>query len=378
MLSQKTLIKVIIYFVAFLGIQSNLYANFLFESFEGSNPIVNPAGTSDDKKYLWNQYPHDLQPSTDGWVNFTNSDVVDGERSLSLSAEAGQMYVQFYTHDGSEWDFFHEVMNDKYGIDWQKDKYNRIEFYVFVDKNIKTVDLGSKNFSIGTYVRRINGLRTNAEDGGHHFYHRYRIPYTGYWHKIVWDMHPHHDRGASGDLEHGNQAYPTEESGHNYFDALTRFYVAADIATGYTGPSEWKLDGFRVYKEPYEENEEQVYSVSGVYVANQDKLIVTWNRNKDENDIDHEVRYSFSNIHELGWNNATSTGGAFDTKGYRGYNNVHWEKTGIDMSGHSDIYVAIKPVNSDLFKQIKIPVAFPVVTGMARPGPPSNVSISIN
>jgi hypothetical protein len=186
-------------------------------------------------------------------------------------------------------------------------------------------------------------------------------------------MHPHHDRGQSGDMEHGNQEYPTEEAGHNYFDALTRFYIASRL-NDESLSSQWKLDGFRIYRETNIENEEQVYAMSGVYVPESNKLIVTWERNKNENDIDHELRYAFSDIHTLGWGNSTSTGEAFDTGGYNGYNTVHWESSGIDTAGHSSIFVAVKPVNSTLFKQIEIPLE---VSGSvtSRPRPPRIISI---
>jgi hypothetical protein len=345
----------------------------LFENFDGSNPIVNQSAVEDHKKYLWNQYPHTGQSSTNGWVNFMTDDCYIGEHCLVNNVSSGQLYLQFYPHNGSEWEFFHEILEEKYGITWINDYYNRLEFYILMAEDTQNVDPSKYNFSIGTYVRSQNGDRTNAEAGGHHFYHRYRIPYTGHWHKVVLDMHPHHDRGQSGDMEHGNQEYPTEEAGHNYFDALTRFYIASRL-NDESLSSQWKLDGFRIYRETNIENEEQVYAMSGVYVPESNKLIVTWERNKNENDIDHELRYAFSDIHTLGWGNSTSTGEAFDTGGYNGYNTVHWESSGIDTAGHSSIFVAVKPVNSTLFKQIEIPLE---VSGSvtSRPRPPRIISI---
>ena len=48
-----------------------------------------------------------------------------------------------------------------------------------------------------------------------------------------------------------------------------------------------------------------MYSLTGTYDPTTNEVVVTWNRPPDENDVNHEVRYAFSDIHEVGWEAAT-------------------------------------------------------------------------
>jgi len=102
-------------------------------------------------------------------------------------------------------------------------------------------------------------------------------------------------------------------------------------------------------------------------------LFLTWNRLKDENSINHEVRYAFSDIHSLGWNNATpAPSGVISPPGYQGYNNMVYDTKAIDLTGRSVIYLAIKPQNSSVFSQVAFPVA-----GGSPPPPTEPPSASI-
>jgi hypothetical protein len=90
-------------------------------------------------------------------------------------------------------------------------------------------------------------------------------------------------------------------------------------------------------------------------VAAENRLILTWARHKDENAVKHEVRYAFSNIHEIGWDKATRTpSGIITPPGFQGYNGMVYTTTALPLTGKPKVYLAIKPENSAVFSQIEL------------------------
>ena len=87
---------------------------------------------------------------------------------------------------------------------------------------------------------------------------------------------------------------------------------------------------------------------------------MTWERFKDDNTINHEVRYSFSDIHQIGWDAATpAPNGTITPPGWQGYNGMFYDTTALPLAGHSVVYIAIKPQNSNLFTQIAVRLDLP-------------------
>src|SRR5262249_43963702 len=155
----------------------------------------------------------------------------------------------------------------------------------------------------GSYVKRVkNANMRSDEDGGDHFYHQLNLAANGHWTQIIWNMHPSHRRGGEGGKEVGKLPHPTDEEDNNYFDALTRFYITTHYSMVTGGhPIDYYLDEMDLYKEPHEENDQQVYSLTANYEPRTNRLVVTWNRDKNENEIKHEVRFAFQDIHKIGW-----------------------------------------------------------------------------
>ncbi len=136
---------------------------------------------------------------------------------------------------------------------------------------------------------------------------------------------------------------------------LTRWYLSGDDSR--VLPRDYWLDEIEFYQEPNTENDEQIYSICASYTATTNRIFLTWNRPKDENSINHEVRYAFSDIHVLGWSNATAApGGVITPPGFEGYNGMLYDTTGINMNGNSTLYLAIKPQNSSVFSQLVLPL----------------------
>jgi hypothetical protein len=231
-----------------------------------------------------------------------------------------------------------------------------MRFWVKVPSSIQVEPAGQANIQIGTYVRSSTGDPASAESGGNHYYHHFNIPYTGQWHQVILDTHPNHERGGDGSTEWGNKLYPTGESAFNYFDALTRFYF--DVQGSLTSnPSNFYFDNFELYKEPNAENVNQIYSLNGVYTPSTNEVYIGWMRNKNENSVNHEVRYAFSDIFASGWSAATpAPNGIVSPPGWQGYNGMEWKSRALSLSGRSGVYIGIKPQNSSSFRQILIPL----------------------
>lgn len=327
------------------------------------NPVVNPSYSLDNyNRNLWGHDPDDNAGNQrPGHVEISNEEAFEGNLSLKAVVESAyNSFVQYHTYEEAEyeWDYIREKQAKLHPErPWVLNKYNRMRFWVKVAPGTIKERVRQHNIEIGTYIRASNGDRSDAESGGEHYYHSYNIGYTGEWHQIIVDTHPQHARGANGGIEHGNLEYPTNEPGYNYFDLLTRFYYQGTSGlTSYPGAN--YFDGFEFYYDPNPENIDQIYGLNGVYVPSSNTITVGWSRDKDENSISHEVRYSYTDIHDSGWSNAIAAPGVnnIDPPGTGGYNGMEYSTNEIDVSGHNFVYIGIKPENSNLFRQIKIPV----------------------
>lgn len=339
-----------------------------FGTFEsGTNTVVRPTQTNPQYKFLWHEYT-DVRS---GYTEITRDAARFGSYGIKntvTNVESGPALsqLQFYPRTETSYLYAREFSETK---PWKLNTYNRLRFWIKVppDTSVRAVD--QTNFHFGTYIRATTADDASAESSNGHFYHYYNIPYTGEWHQVIVDWHPSHQRTASGSTEHGTMQYPTGEAGYNYFDLMTRFYMQVNgTATSY--PQVIMVDGFEFYREDADENVNEVYSVHGTYRKSDNTLLVGWLRDKTQNDAVHEVRYAYSDIHTLGWNNATpAPNGVNRVGGWTGYNGVRYSTTAIDFSGRSQVYVAIKPQNSTRFRQIVIPLTTSAVE-QSPPSPP--------
>jgi hypothetical protein len=227
---------------------------------------------------------------------------------------------------------------------------------------------GKANANVGTYVKRVtNADRRSDETGGGHYYHMLNLPNTGQWTRVILNMHPDHRRGDSGGVDPGFLPHPTGEPKFNYFDTLTRFYIQCDAA-----PGTYLIDDIEFYQETFRENDTQAFSLTGTFDPAKKGVIVTWNRAKDENTINHEVRYAFDDIHRIGWKSAIpAPRGVIKPPGWQGYNGMVYATRALPLAGHAVVYVAIKPQNSKLFSQITIPlVELKSARASSSPPPP--------
>jgi PKD repeat protein len=272
---------------------------------------------------------------------------------------------------------------------WQYNTYNRMSFWIYLSPNQPWYAAGANaNIEIGTYVKQLtNSDPTSDEYGGNHYYHMLNVPAVGAWTQVILNMHPDHLRGDPGSTDPGVVPYPSaagfvnnsglanggddSASTYDYFDALTRFYIGTySPPSGYS--SDYWVNNIQFFNEPYQENDAQVYSLTGTYTAASNQLIVTWNRDKADVNVSDEVRYSFTDIHQTGWAAATAApnGLVTPTAGSGPYNTMIYNTSALPLVGHSVVYIAIKPQNSDLFTEIEVPLgSFPLYAPTPPPGP---------
>lgn len=290
-------------------------------------------------------------------VSLDAKDAVSG-RSARLEVTRGTLYAQFNSHNANGTrTFVRDYVADPGR--WKPNTYNRLSFWVKCPRNAAALRrTGQENVQVGTYLKRVRGADAYSDEtGGNHGYHHFNIAPTGTWTKLVMNMHPSHFRGQSGGKEHGNQLHPTREPEYNYFDALTRLYIGACRERPGSYPAVYHLDEFVFYREPNEENDEQVYSIAATYVPARDELILTWSRRKDEEAVRHEVRYAFVSIHKLGWEKAApAPGGSVKPLGSGGYNGMLYRSRKLPLRGRATVHLGIKPDNSRRFSQISLPL----------------------
>jgi hypothetical protein len=340
----------------------------VLDDFEAPSLFIVQPLTNSVQKYLWNLY------LGSGSTSLTTEDKHDGNQALKIAYTSGSEFqFQFYSYTegllgfGNDWQFMRRFVKNP--SSYQTGRINRMRFWIKVPQGM-TTNNGNHNIEFGTYARC--STCSGAEDRGGHFYHKLDIPYTGAWTQVIIDTHPDHERGANGDAEHPDQLHVSGESNFTYFDLLTRFYIHVPYQQP-TRPGNFYLDSFELYQETNPENVDQVRAVHATYVPSSNTIRLGWMRKKTEENVNHEVRYSFSDIHASGWASATvAPNGTVNPPGDGGYNGMIWSTTGINLSGRDRVYIAIKPANSSGFRQIVVPITNAPAT--LTPSPPSNLT----
>lgn len=294
-----------------------------------------------------------------GGGNFTMSleprDAIAGQ-SLHLQLTDGILKCQFDPDLPKRKGFTREQVARP--ADWRMNTYNRFRFWIKRPTSVQPhFTDGKANVMVGAYVKRVQDADAGSLDaGGGAFYHYLNVPATGHWTQVVLNMHPSQLLGRHEQGELGNRPHPTGEPAVNYFDALTRFFIE-DRSPPAAYPADYYLDNLEFFTAPESENDDQVYSVTGTYVLASRRLIVTWNRNKAEDSIAHEVRFAFRDIHRIGWSSATpAPGGTVAPPGKGANQGMVYDSSALPLEGQECVYIAIRPANSERFTQIAIPL----------------------
>jgi hypothetical protein len=345
---------------------------------ESEIPIINPGGSAPRYQDLWNSYTDN--GATQGEETYSFIDDVSNPltgRTFRVIFDENRPYPEIYPYESPNgWKFIKEVI--KSGT-WETNKFNRLRLWFRVPAGFTAASPGQHNIHFGTYVHGLTGSFLSAEaGGGNHYYHYGDAPITGGIIQWIIDWHPNHRRGADPNIEWvasegENIEFPTGEEGHNYFDAMTRFYNQLK-PEGFQFPSypaqmDWL--GVEVYKEDRPENVDKIYSIMSEYdidgVSN--LLQVRWQRNKADDVTIHEVRYSFTDIWLGGWDAATAApDGLVSPPDGGAYNTMLYSSAAINMGSNDKIYIAIKRQGdgNHLMRQIIVPITnagFPQLGG---------------
>ena len=332
----------------------------LLSDFEGISAVPKvPFKTQTED--LWSHYGGDPNhvsghPDT-GVVSISDERALSGSQSLKIEMSDGNIYTQFYPNDTSEWFYAREVYEQLSGNPWELNTYDGLKIWMFVPAQMSVRTNGTQNIAVGTYYRGLSGARSSAEGGGgDHGYHYFLLNDYGCWVQLVLDMHPSHLRTASnGGIEQPVMNEPTGDTGFNYFDVLTRFYFDGNdlIDSGDNYPHSFYIDSVEFFK--HGQDVSQIYNVYLSFKPSTNTLHVTWNRNKNENALTHEIRYSFSPISSFD-DAVTLPNGVITPPGYQGYNMMFYSTDTIDVTGRSEIYVAIKADGASAFRTFTVPV----------------------
>ena len=311
---------------------------------------------------------------------------------MTLAGNAIELYAQFNPYTGSGREFAHAYAACGYPpacgnpADWQYNTYTKFRFWVKIPTNAGAPDYsGQGNCQVGLYNKSITNADTTVDEGGGggHFYHAFSVEPTGTWWQVILNMHPSHERGINhvdpgfipyitADPSRGGQD-PTNT--YNYWDVLTRFYLQCNTPAG----SVWNLDQMEFYRDPVTEDDIHLAStLTGTYVPGSNQVIVNWERQIPADSTNWEVRYAYSDIHSLGWNNAIAApNGTVTPPGNGDYVEMHYASTAIPTAGQTVLYVAVKSQTEPAkFNQIAIPLS-----GGAPPPPPpppSTPTVSIS
>jgi RNA polymerase sigma factor (sigma-70 family) len=238
--------------------------------------------------------------------------------------------------------------------DWRFNTYNRFRFWLKSPPTARShrVD-GDANVFLLTSMQSV---KSPGQPDDEPWFHHFNVPATGHWTQVIVNMHPHNRAGKDQGRELGRQPHPTGEADYNFFDTLTSLYLECRYPPS-RYPAAYLLDEMEFYREPAAENDEQIYGLTATHVAAANRIIVTWNRHKDEDRVRHEVRYAFRPVHEIGWQQAMAApGGLITPLGAGAANAMVYDSTALPLSGRSMLYVAIKPENSARFSQVALPL----------------------
>lgn len=321
--------------------------------FDGPSVPVNKAGEPYPSYYFEPRESGD--PGGIFTASIDTNDAVKGN-SLRLRLTQGLLKAQFNPHGKDRWTFARDYVADPAA--WRFNTYNRLTFWIKLPAEARAYRAdGDGNIKVGTYCKRVADPHDQSDNaGGGHFYHHVNVPAVGRWTQVILSAHPHNEDGNDAQQEIAVQTHPTGEGSYNFFDTLTRFYIAVRSPPG-GYPADYFLDEVRFESQTHPENDAQIYSIAATHDPQTNRLILTWSRPKGEDSVKHEVRYAFRDIHTIGWDKAQpAPRGLVAPLGSGVLNGMVYDTSALPLAGHFVVYVAIKPQNAELFSQIAVPL----------------------
>ena len=259
------------------------------------------------------------------------------------------------------------------------DKINRHRLMMWIPEHASGVETDGRTTTVhwATHCRYHDAADNVSESDNGHWYHYYSPRNYQGWNMLLVDAVPHHRRNGSSSSENHDVYYPWPEHspGYNYFDLMCRYYVRHwhrnDI-----NPEEidwfqqnYYLDMFEWWDDENDEDIKLTYAISGSYDEAGDFFKIQWSGVKPySTPQEWELRYAFSDVHQLGWDNLntlsngvisrdTTGNGVFHAGAFTYFDSVSGE---INVAGQPHVHFALRATNpepdSGTFRQFHIPV----------------------
>lgn len=261
----------------------------------------------------------------------------------SFSGTGGGIYLQFYSHNGSLWDFAHNFILS--GTPWTRSAFNRLSFWVKHPVGYPPVLGGRHLIELGTYSKAENDTGNTSQ--GNHFYHYYDL-LPGVWTKVILDNHAQHEVGGAP----SDRGIIVPAANWNYHDSLTRFYWDAPYVTTHAAyPNKFYFDQFLFYNETGQDDVTNIASLEASYDATSHLLHLGFVRTNGSGDVTFTVRWSYTDINALGFVNATLLG-TVSADGLGDYVNKYVNGT-VSLTGPA-VYIAVQAAGKSTFRQMKL------------------------
>jgi hypothetical protein len=321
-----------------------------------SDPIVLESFTTLRTDAGW--LPNPDTPDTPVWQN----EFGYGARSVSGNiltatlaapdAGASKHQLYFLSVDNNGFFFIRRWVESG---SWDFDGVNRMRFRVKVPDAFPNDETGGGH-SIEFATFHHEGSSTDgpwlpSDVNNWHFYHFFDIPGDGLWWQCIVDTCPDHQRGEGGSVEQGDLEFlDSGNLAHTYFDMMTSFYW--DYVTASSAGKTTQLKPFTMF---YENNStvpiRQVRSLSGAFDPETNTIKLHWNRRKDQPGHQYTVRYAFSPISTF---STATLAGTFNSPNTGSENGVYFEFTDAALASNAEVWVAIQPNGTSLFRQFSL------------------------
>jgi hypothetical protein len=343
------------------------------ERFEAGIRQVMPTEADPAYRDLWTQTHGKGWEGGPGTVATSSTKPHEGAQSCQVDlvpsggAQPDTLYLNFRPCPGY-WQYTREWSEDP--ALWAMNTFHQMRIWLWVPEQIGPPNYsGQHNLDLGTYVKSLVADGSNHSTGGSHAYHFFDVRYIGgAWHQLLFDMHPNHVVGCDpytewGVLEHPTLLDPTVpgvyDAAHNYFDCLTAWYLSFQGAPpAGPAPMTFFVDSVEMLPDLVGEDFDYVFSPNMAYHRESQRIYVSWHRKKNLDSV-FDVKYAFSDIHELGWDAAAYLGqniqSVYANSGGP-YGTQYVDRADLDVGDHATLYVAIRCQGQTKFRQLVYPL----------------------
>lgn len=183
---------------------------------------------------------------------------------------------------------------------------NRLSLYVYLPEEK------------GNYIDHVVDARENPADTfnigpfndvGGHWYHVYNLQGGGWIHVIV-DGHPQHNNAFSSASLYPYPSSSVRDMGYEYFSTMYRWYIVVVNPQGQTAeaPYAFWMDEIEFYNDTEPQNNETINSPAVGYYPDRGEFEIGFMDKYANNQYSYstyEVRYSFEQITNANWHQAT-------------------------------------------------------------------------